>query len=400
MVAASCALLPGAVLQRTSPGGSGVDGPEGRLELTTGGPWPVPGAQDTALGVYIGDVWLLAGQSNLEGRGRLTTSAGRGRDDVRVKRPSGWTRAEHPLHCTCPSELVPACRAAASGALVDGEHGAFQPGHGVGPGLAFGLELSARLDVPVGLLPCAVAATGTRDWAPDLPDGLHERTCREAVASGGRLAGIIWHQGESDALGHDLDGYEDRTHRILDRFRQRVHVQREVVVQAGRWVTAVPDPRADVSWSRLREAQRSVARDRGAALVATVDLPLGDSIHLDAAAQETLGRRLAGAVVDPDRVPRVDRVRAVDSTHVLLETTPALRPGSTLPGLTWHAPDGSVVPSGIVSADAARDGVLVQLRRPAVRGEGLAWAWGTDPRAGPLAAAAALPAFGPVVPDA
>ena len=83
------------VLQRGADGKAQVELEGGRTqELATGGPYTVGGAQN----VLVGDLWVLAGQSNMEGCGK--------RVDMEESMPlvhslqscEQWALAEEPLH--------------------------------------------------------------------------------------------------------------------------------------------------------------------------------------------------------------------------------------------------------------------------------------------------------------
>jgi hypothetical protein len=73
--------------------------------LPMGGPYTVEGAQN----VYVGDLWVLAGQSNMEGVGDLT--------DVETPSPfvhsyqsrEEWAIAEEPLHWLGESPPLSRC---------------------------------------------------------------------------------------------------------------------------------------------------------------------------------------------------------------------------------------------------------------------------------------------------
>ena len=83
------------VLQRDTDGKARVTLDSGdELELATGGPHEVGGAKN----VLVGDLWVLAGQSNMEGVGGLV--------EVETPHPlvhsfqsrETWAVAEEPLH--------------------------------------------------------------------------------------------------------------------------------------------------------------------------------------------------------------------------------------------------------------------------------------------------------------
>jgi sialate O-acetylesterase len=115
--------------------------------------------------------------------------------------------------------------------------------------------------------------------------------------AGGRLRGILWYQGESDAFMMDLA----RTY--AQRFDEWIAAVRAdtgipdlpvIAVQIGRVVE--PDDRTGVwpGWDMVREALRTLPqRVPHTAVTSAVDLPLVDIIHIDTPGLIRLGKRLA-----------------------------------------------------------------------------------------------------------
>lgn len=120
-------------------------------------------------------VFLMAGQSNMAGRGRFADVAPIPCLNIRKFREGTWQPALEPLH-----------------------HG--QPGRdAVGLGMSFAAELR-RLhpDWTIGLVPCAFGGTPLARWMKG--GDLHEAavtSARKALAAapGTLLAGLLWHQG-------------------------------------------------------------------------------------------------------------------------------------------------------------------------------------------------------------
>lgn len=171
-------------------------------------------------------VFVLAGQSNMAGRGDLLGLEDTPELDEHVlcfaQRGDVWQPAADPLHADKPSKA------------------------GVGPGLSFARELRRRLivagakDTQILLVPCAWGGTSVRYWVedgpsfgpldpplPSLPVGadvqcgtvvareanvqlrgshlqLYDECVRrvklaiQTAGPGAKLAGLLWHQGESD----------------------------------------------------------------------------------------------------------------------------------------------------------------------------------------------------------
>lgn len=159
-------------------------------------------------------MFLLAGQSNMSGRGELPDVPEEKDERLLVLGSDGtWKTAQHPLHYDKPEKA------------------------GVGPGLAFARGVVAQdsdfsahgacrhaedfLPAPVGLLPCAFGGSEIRRW---LADGDLFKAAVAKVergrALGGVLRGIIWHQGESDSSSQeDASQYAQRLREALRQLR-------------------------------------------------------------------------------------------------------------------------------------------------------------------------------------
>lgn len=119
-------------------------------------------------------VFVLAGQSNMVGRG-LPLSLGPPTNPRLLNwRDGAWQTASDPLGP--PSD----------------------PSSGIGPGMTFGLQLLKRQPTwRIGLVMCAKGSTRIEDWAPDGPV---YRSCVKTVkAAGDTVAGILFLQGERGA---------------------------------------------------------------------------------------------------------------------------------------------------------------------------------------------------------
>jgi Carbohydrate esterase, sialic acid-specific acetylesterase len=131
---------------------------------------PAPAPKDMQL-------FLLIGQSNMAGRGKVEPQ-----DKVvnpkifMLNKEMKWVPATDPLHFDKPGMA------------------------GVGPGSEFAREvLKANPNATIGLIPCAFGGTSLEQWKAGgkLYTTAVERT-KEAMKQG-KLAGILWHQGESDS---------------------------------------------------------------------------------------------------------------------------------------------------------------------------------------------------------
>ncbi len=243
--------------------------------------------------VLVGDVWVLAGQSNMEGCGRMNYAVS---PDPRVRAfymHDAWGVAKDPLH-----ELHRA---------VDPVHAAIGAGappptprvYGVGPGLAFAKEMLKRTGVPQGLISCAHGGTSMEQWNPHKKDlsgvSLYGAMLRRVVKCGGLISGVAWYQGESDASAGPASAYTARMQEFVTEVRDDLGKSKLpfVVVQIARVVTG-GDP---AHWNSIQEQQRRLPEAISRLAVApAIDLALDDGIHIGGPDTERLGKRLAGAM--------------------------------------------------------------------------------------------------------
>ncbi len=399
---------------------------EARLAgLPTGGPWRVEAeiradgrrrGRVTADGILVGDLWVLAGQSNMEGVGIL-----RGVEPphplVHVLEMRGvWKRAEEPLHWL-PESPDPVHW----WGMSEAQRNEFVPNYrktrdrGAGPGLAFARRLVLETGVPVGLIPCAHGGTNMEQWDPGKRDeggrSLYGSMLRQVRAAGGRVAGCLWYQGESE-------GFEVEPSPFLERFLAWVAAARAdlgaprlpfLYVQIGRTVIPEVPP---ARWTAIRELQRlALAPLAHAAMVTSVDLPLDDAIHIATPGLKILGERLARQalrlaharmkIAPGPHLARAD-VEGEKRDRIRVWYTGAhgdLGPDRNIRGFSVR--DAAGADLGLVF-DALPDprepgAVLVSLRAPAPAGATLWYGWGSDPACTLVDAAGnAAPAFGPL----
>ncbi|MFL5619201.1 MAG: sialate O-acetylesterase [Gemmatimonadaceae bacterium] len=225
-------------------------------------------------------LFLLAGQSNMAGRGKVEAQDSVVNPRVlKLDRTMAWAPAVDPLHWDKP-------------AIV-----------GVGPGRAFGLALVARdSSIRIGLVPAAVGGSPISSWEPGALDPAtkthpyDDALARLRVAQkSGTLRAILWHQGESDATPALSVLYAAKLRALIARFRRDVGDPNLpfVIGQLGRF--------AAKPWSaemqRVDSVHRAVAASVSHVAYVSSDglRDRGDLLHFDAASARTFGQRYASA---------------------------------------------------------------------------------------------------------
>lgn len=159
---------------------------------------------------------------------------------------------------------------------------------------------------PIGLVPAAVGGTALKEWLPDCRyyTNAVER-CRAALAAGGKLKGILWHQGCADSVKEgDAESYADRLTVLVLALRKEFGDVPFVAGEVGRFLDGYvwkgPDGR-EVRlghWRTVNEQIHLAASRIGRMRVVCSDglVDRGDSLHFDTPSQRILGRRYAKAM--------------------------------------------------------------------------------------------------------
>lgn len=247
---------------------------------------------------FVGDVWVLGGQSNMQGYGSM---AGAPKPHPRVRAFTMrrvWGKAVEPI-CV-PPESPDACHNGGQQLSVEMAK-AYRKGagQGVGPGLPFAEEMWKRTGIPQGLICVAHGGTSMTQWSPQrLIDGkisLYGSMLDSIGAAGQPVAGMLWYQGESDTNAEAAPLYTERMRKLVQSFRKDIGQASApwIMVQIGR-VFRDETPPAEKLWNSVQEQQRLLPKSiKNLAVVAAVDLSLDDNIHISADGQRRLGVRLA-----------------------------------------------------------------------------------------------------------
>ena len=150
--------------------------------------------------------------------------------------------------------------------------------------------------VPIGLIASAHGGTSMEQWNPAKKEqggnSLYGSMLRQVKLAGGKVRGVLWYQGESDAMGGGWKVFP----KVFSDFIAAVRSdfgQPELpfyYVQIGRFVNG-SDPKG---WNAVQDAQRVlVDRVPNTAVVSVIDLELDDGIHVGTQGLKRAGQRLA-----------------------------------------------------------------------------------------------------------
>ena len=269
--------------------------------LPAGGPYAIElalaGAKETHVvrDVLVGDVWLLGGQSNMQGIGWLPNGL---EVDPLVRgfyMNDRWANAKDPLHNMW--EAVDQVHADLCGGFVP----APRPNCGACPGVAFGQQMREYTGVPQGVIACAHGGTTMAQWDPKLKKlgsrSLYGATIRRLVRNGGKVAGLVWYQGCSDANAAAAPLYTKNMKAFVAALRRdtRSPDLPVALVQIARVVGWGPETVGP--WNSIQDQQRRLPQViPHCTTVPAVDLAMDDCIHISGSEQIRLGRRLAQAM--------------------------------------------------------------------------------------------------------
>ncbi len=225
-------------------------------------------------------LFLLVGQSNMAGRGKVTPADRKPHPRVLMLTKAGqWVPAADPVHFDKPGMV------------------------GVGLGKTFGTIVAEKNpNITVGLIPCAHGGSPISAWQP----GQHYKPTRghpwddaisraKAAMKKGSLKGLLWHQGESDSRKGLSDIYEEKLHELIARFRADLDTP-EVPFIAGQMGVFKERPWSEAK-KQVDQAHRELpGKIKAAAFVDAKGLDhKGDKVHFSASSYRELGRRYAEA---------------------------------------------------------------------------------------------------------
>jgi hypothetical protein len=220
-------------------------------------------------------VFIMAGQSNMAGRAFVEPQDTLPSNRVLALNKSGEVVvAKEPIHFYEPDK------------------------NGLDCGLSFGKSLVGSLPrhIRVLLIPTAVGGSSIEQWLNNstIKNVQLLSNFREKVKVGqqyGKIKGILWHQGESDANEYDIPRYKKKLSLLMHKFREISGNDTLPILigELGRFTKYTNN------WRTINQIINQFAQnDSNMAVVASNGLAdKGDNLHFNSESQRILGKRYA-----------------------------------------------------------------------------------------------------------
>lgn len=239
----------------------------------------------------VGDVWLVAGQSNAAGTAQSPVDDA---SEIGIHQfaARGWALAAH--------------------------------GNRHHPWLAFAKTLKRELGYPIGLIPTAVGGSPVSRWAPGRKGDLFAIMRSRLQAAGGAVKGVLWYQGESDTGPAEVPLYRARFTRFARGVRRlaRQPALPIITVQLNRLLSG----ENGAGWEAIRESQRQLSHElERVFIVSAFESVLCDGIHNGSLGNLLIAQRAADTALGgvygrdiPFRHPECAEARQVAAAAVEL----------------------------------------------------------------------------------
>jgi hypothetical protein len=242
----------------------------------------VPGGYQGKLALFI-----LAGQSNMSGYAPIPEEQHRDGRAFVFGNNYRWDVAAEPVDDS-KDQVDP----------VSIDNGRF------GPSLAFALaSLERQPQTPVGLIPCAKGATSILEWQRDLSDQSLYGSClkrAKAASPMGYLAGLLFFQGEQDAVNTSLYPQftvnAERWSELFSTFVEDMRLDLDEPDLPVIYAQLGPTPEGAVfpEWEVVKQQQLAVNLP-DTVMIVTDDLDYFDGLHFTVESYQVIGRRFADA---------------------------------------------------------------------------------------------------------
>lgn len=214
---------------------------------------------------------LIAGQSNMAGRGFVTEVPAIYNENIQMLRNGRWQMMAEPIN-------------------YDREVA------GVGPSSSFAQTWS--MDNPgekLGIIPSAEGGSSIDEWHPSGVLARHAISEAKFALESSELIAILWHQGENDSLEKRYESYQDKLEEVFAHFRTELDMP-ELPIIIGELPDFLGKNGFGQSATEFKEINRILhlvaEKDPNTFLVSAEKLVANpDGIHINAISQRKFGLR-------------------------------------------------------------------------------------------------------------
>ncbi|MFL8937186.1 sialate O-acetylesterase [Rossellomorea oryzaecorticis] len=214
---------------------------------------------------------LLIGQSNMAGRGFVEDVTPIYNEHIHMLRNGRWQMMAEPIN-------------------VDRHIS------GVGPAASFAQAWTE--DHPgesIGVITCAEGGSSIDEWAIDGLLTRHAISEAKFAMETSEIAGILWHQGESDSYGGRYKTYEDKLLLLFKHLRKELNAPDIPIMigELGHYLGESGFGKSAVEYKQINQVLSRVAHtEKNCYFVTSKGLTANpDGIHIDAVSQRKFGLR-------------------------------------------------------------------------------------------------------------
>lgn len=241
--------------------------------------------------------FLLIGQSNMAGRGFTHAVPPIYNERIMMLRNGRWQMMTEPIHFD-------------------------RPVAGVGLAASFA-EAWCRDngEEKVGLIPCAEGGSSIDEWSIDGTLFRHAMNEAKFAMEDTKLAGILWHQGESDSQDGKYKGYYEKIARIFKEIRMELSVPDIpfMIGGLGDYLGKTAFGAGCVEYQFINEELQRYAKNKENCYYVTAKelAPNPDGIHINAVSQRIFGIRYYEAYHKKEHIyePLKNEKELVDECH-------------------------------------------------------------------------------------
>lgn len=241
--------------------------------------------------------FLMLGQSNMAGRGFIHEVPPIVNERIQMLRNGRWQMMTEPINYD-------------------------RPVAGISLAGSFAEAWSRQnLEDTIGLIPCAEGGSTLDEWAVDQTLFQHAITEAKFAMQNSELAGILWHQGESDSVNGNYKVYYKKFLLIIEALRKELNAPNIplIIGGLGGFLGKEGFGKNCTEYQYLNEELQKFALEQDNCYFVTAEglTSNPDGIHIDAISQRKFGLRYYEAFSKKEHVmkPLINENELIDQIH-------------------------------------------------------------------------------------